>query len=69
MARYGRAPRVVAMVLAEQPADTQPNMSARFQIQAVADLEDRLDNSQWRLRIEDVATGAVGQLERWSLSL
>ena len=51
------------------PADTRPNMNARFQIQVDPDLAGRLDNSQWRLRIEDVATGAVGYLDSWSLYL
>jgi alpha-tubulin suppressor-like RCC1 family protein len=51
------------------PADTRPNMNARFPVRVDPDLTDRLDNSQWRLRIEDVATGAVGHLDAWSLYL
>jgi hypothetical protein len=53
----------------KNPTDTRPNVNARFQVQVNQDLADRLDNSQWRLRIEDTATGATGHLTGWSLHL
>jgi alpha-tubulin suppressor-like RCC1 family protein/subtilisin-like proprotein convertase family protein len=51
------------------PADTRPNMNERFQIHLDPDLRDRLFNTEWRLRVQDVATGAVGHLNSWTLHL
>ena len=51
------------------PADTRPNMDAQFPIELDPDLQDRLNDGPFRLRVEDVATGAVGYLDRWTLYL
>jgi alpha-tubulin suppressor-like RCC1 family protein len=62
---HGRSIRLKS----SDPADTGVNVDARFQIQLDSDLEDRLDDGPWRLRVEDVATGAVGHLDSWTLYL
>jgi alpha-tubulin suppressor-like RCC1 family protein len=51
------------------PADTGSDLTARFPVRVNPALPDPPIDSVWVLRVQDVATGAVGHLDSWTLYL
>ena len=51
------------------PTDTGPDVNAQYPIDAGSGCARPARRQPWRLRVEDVATGAVGHLDSWSFYL